>query len=133
DDLLGGFGVVAWSLAIGGLVWTLVVLRGWLRLADPATEVLAAGLGLVALGAVGVSVAALGQIGSKAVILRETLDRSPFAAFLTTPFCRAEQLQVALAAALALATLWLRAAPASPPRWGVVVAAALALVVDGAW
>src|SRR5262249_2234806 len=117
----------------GGLIWLVVVLRGWQRLGAPAKEVLGTCLGLVVLGAVGVCLAALSQIGIKALVLWKTLDSSPFPAFLTTPFCRAELLQAARAGALGVTARWLRRGPGGPPRWGVVLATALALVVNGAW
>lgn len=133
DDLLSGLGVVAWSLAIGGILWTLVVLRAWKRLAAPITETVRGGLAVVALGAAGTSVSALVQVAIKASVLRETLGRSPFPEFLSTPFCRARFVQAAVAAVLAAAVLWLRRSPAASRRWATVLAAAGILVVNGAW
>lgn len=133
DDLLGGLGVVAWSLAVGGILWMLAVLRSWRRVAAPATEATRAGLVVVLAGAAGVAVAALSQIAIKAWILSETLGRPALGEFLTTPFCHARVVQAALGVVLAAATAWLRAAPATARRWGVVLAATVGLVVNGAW
>ncbi len=133
DDLIGGGGVVAWALAVGGIVWALAVLRGWRRLPAPAAAAHAACLTVVVAGALGVGLAAASQVAIKAWILGETLGRSPFPAFLHTPFFRARLVELLGAAALAGTTAWLRRAPDSGARWAAVGVTVAVLVVDGAW
>jgi copper resistance protein D len=133
DDLIGGCGVVVWALAVGGIVWALAVLRGWRRLPEPVAEAHATCLAVVVAAAIGIDVATASQVAIKAWILGETLGRSPFPAFLRTPFFVARLVEALAAAALAVTTGWLRRAPASLVRWAAVGVAVAALVVDGGW
>ncbi|HKA28294.1 MAG TPA: CopD family protein [Candidatus Binatia bacterium] len=133
DDLIGGCGVVAWALVVGGVAWALVVLRGWRALGIPERAALGRTFGIVAGAALGVAAAAAIQVAVKAWLLAASLGRTPFPAFLYTPFFAARTVQIGIAGCTALAVLRVRAEPAARRRWAVLVVAVIALVANVGW
>jgi copper resistance protein D len=130
DGLLGGAVLLALSVAVGGVVWGLVVLRG--RRAAPALTRVC--LGLVAAGALGLAVAQTAALAAKALVLGADVDPWTFlGALLGTLEFRAGGMRVGLALALAVAAARLRRAPAERGGWIVVGVLAAAVMVCGAW
>jgi hypothetical protein len=111
DDLIGGCGVVAWSLVVGGVVWALAVLGAWRPLPTPAREALARCLRLVGAGAAGVVVAGSAQVTIKARLLAAALGRSAFPEFASTPFFLAHLVQAMVAVAVLAADVLVRRRP----------------------
>ncbi|HZP40262.1 MAG TPA: CopD family protein [Candidatus Binatia bacterium] len=133
DDLIGGCGVVAWSLVVGGVVWALAVLGAWRPLPTPAREALARCLRLVGAGAAGVVVAGSAQVTIKARLLAAALGRSAFPEFASTPFFLAHLVQAMVAVAVLAADVLVRRRPGSRARWAALALATAALVANTAW
>src|SRR6266481_2229572 len=115
-DLLTGAQVIALSLAVGGIVWGLLVLRPW-RCRPDASAGVRPCLELVL----------------RAWILAEALGRSPFPSLLHTPLFQAGLARAFGAGALGAAAAWLRRRPASRRRWAAVACLATVVLANGAW
>jgi len=132
-DLLGGLEIAALSLAVGGVVWGLFVLRSWRRPPEAEGQAVASCTRLLLAGAVGVALTQLIGLAVKACILAETLGRSPFPAFLHTPLFRAGLSRASIALGLASAAVWLGRRPGSRRRWAGVAVLVVLLIASGAW
>jgi putative copper resistance protein D len=119
------------ALALGGVVWGLVVLRPWRG--DEPSAAIARCLALAAAGAVLGAACQVSLLALKAILLARSVGPEAPAAFLTTLHFTAGTVRAVAALALAAASAWLARAPAARARWLVVVAAALAIVASGAW
>src|SRR2546422_4146855 len=115
-DLLTGAQVISLSLAVGGIVWGLLVLRPWRCRSDASAGVRPC-LGLVLAGAFALALAQTVELALRAWILAEALGRSPFPSLLHTPLFQAGLARVFGAGALR--------------RCSRVAVAAVALVVAG--
>jgi putative copper resistance protein D len=125
--LLGGV-----ALALGGVAWGLMVLRAWRG--DLPRIAVARCLAFVGTGAAIVAVCQASLLGAKAYVLSSpSFGHEAPTAFLMTLHFTAGSARVLLALGLAGACAWLGRAPASRGRWLVLGAAAVAVVVSGAW
>jgi len=131
DGLLGGTILVALSIAVGGVAWTVAVLRPWES--DSRAPLLRRTLGFVAIGAAGLALAQAADLGVKALLLVDRFELSYFASFATTLQARAGSARILAAGALVAAALALRARPTSRPLLAVVVILAGLLTMTGAW
>jgi copper resistance protein D len=131
DSLLGGAILVALSLAVGGVVWTLAVLRPW----RPGVErrLLQRALALTALGAAVLVLVQAAILTIKALLLVDYLGPSALTHFAATLQFRAGTARAASAAGLAAAALWLRARPAARGRLALVAGLAVVVTLTGAW
>jgi len=132
-DLLGGAELVALSLAVGAIVWSLGVLRLGRHRPKGGDAAAALATTLLFVGAASLAVMQGLDLGIKAWVLAATLERSPFPAFLHTIQFSAGVTRMGLAAAVAGAALWLRRAPRSRERWLVAAILCALLAVSGAW
>src|SRR5262245_59054697 len=131
DSLLGGAILVALSLAVGGVVWTLAVLRPWRSGVE--RRLLQRAIGLTALGAGLLVAIQAAKLGIKALLLVDYLGPPAIGHFAATLQFRAGTARAATAAALAAAALWLRAEPADRGRLTLVAALAAVVTLSGAW
>jgi putative copper resistance protein D len=131
DSLVGGALLVALSLALGSVVWGLVVLRAWRR---PVPErVVGRAIGLLVAGAAGVALCQLAAVVLKVLVLSEYVGASAFADFRATLQFRAAAARTLVALALAAAAAWVGRRPGAPSRWVLVTALAACLAGSGAW
>ncbi len=131
-DLLTGAQVVALSLAVGGIVWGLLVLRPWRCRSDASAGVRPC-LGLVLAGAFALALAQTVELALRAWILAEALGRSPFPSLLHTPLFQAGLARAFGAGALGAAAAWLRRRPVSRRRWAAAACLATVVLANGAW
>jgi putative copper resistance protein D len=131
DGLLGGMILVALSIAVGGVAWTVAVLRPWEP--DSRVRLLRRTLAFVALGAGGLALAQAADLGIKALLLVDRIETSFLASFAATLQARAGAARILAATALAAAALALRARPTSRTLLALVVALAGLLTITGAW
>jgi len=133
DDLLGGVDLVAYSVAVGGLIWGVVVLRGWWSRDEDIAPAVHGCLRLVVIGALGLALSQGIGLAIKAWILAETLGRSPFPFLLYTTRFQAGLTQMLVAAGMAGVSVALWRRPRSRRRWLLALGLALILVVVAAW
>jgi putative copper resistance protein D len=119
------------ALALGGLAWSLTVVRAWRG--DPPRGVVVRGLALVAAGAGACAVGQAGLLGIKASVLSQSVGPDAPGQFLTTLHFTAGSARMLAALALAGACAWIGRAPAAGRRWLVAGLAALAIAASGAW
>src|SRR5262245_28069220 len=131
DSLLGGAMLLGLSLAVGGIVWGLVVLRPGDRAAgDPVVRRC---LVLLGGGAVGLALCQATKLLLKALVLGEYLGPGAFARFAATVQFRAGAARTLLALALAVAASWVARRPQALARWAVAGVLASLVVLSGAW
>jgi copper resistance protein D len=133
DVLLRGLGSVGLSAAVGGLIFTLVVLRPFGALTPLGLAALRRSLKTISVGA---GVLAVTQAVLLFVIHPWALaDESgwPLREFLATDFGRAGLIRVALGIALMVAAPGLVERPRARGRWVVVLSLAALLMLDAAW
>ncbi len=130
DSLLGGAILVALSIAVGGVVWGLAVLRP-----GPSAEprLLRRAVSLMALGAAALALAQAALLAVKVLLLTDYVGPDAFARFTATLQFRAGAARASVAAVLAAAALSLRARPTSGRRWAVVTLLAAVVTLTGAW
>jgi putative copper resistance protein D len=133
DVLLRGLGSVGLSAAVGGLIFTLVVLRPFGALTPLGLAALRRSFKTISVGA---GVLAVTQAVLLFVIHPWALaDASgwPLREFLATDFGRAGLIRVALGIALMVAAPGLVERPRARGRWVVVLSLAALLMLDAAW
>jgi putative copper resistance protein D len=132
DNLLRGGILLGLSLALGGVVWGLYVLRA--PDAPPAQAPLVRRcIALTVWGAIGLMLLQSALLGIRATVLLEDLGVGSRGALLATLPFRGGMLRALLALALAAAALWLTDAPGSRGRWRATAAMALLVGLSGAW
>jgi putative copper resistance protein D len=131
DGLLGGTVLLALSLAVGGVVWVLAVVRPWRR--DVPERVLGRAIGVMAAGAAALALAQVATLGVKVMLLSRYIGPETLTSFTTTLQFRAGSTRAALALALAACALRLRARPAATRRWAIAALLAASLTATGAW
>ena len=132
DNLLRGGILLALSLALGGVVWGLYVLRA--PDAPPEqTPLVRRCIGLTVWGAIGLMLLQSALLGIRATVLLEDLGIGSRGALLATLPFRGGMVRAVLALGLAGAALWLVDAPGSRGRWRATAAAALLVGLSGAW
>ena len=130
--LLRGIGLLGLAVAAGGVVWGLAVLRAPGRGRLPRRAV-GRCLDLVGLGAVGLALAQEGALLLETYVLATTLGRSPIDELLITPHFTAGIARAALAIALAVMVVRLRATPRAAVGWAVAGLLAALMATSGAW
>jgi copper resistance protein D len=131
--LLQGLLFVAYACAMGGLVWSLLLLRPWGH-GTPIEQSLARrSIWLLRWGALGIAVAQLARMAVQAWLLAEAFQRSPLAGYLhTLPFL-AGLIRALLGGGLAAASMWVERRPRALAPWGVTGCVAILLAASGAW
>jgi copper resistance protein D len=131
DSLLGGTILVALSAAVGGVVWTLAVLRPWRG--DTEARVVRRSLAVATAGAAALSLAQVAHLGVKALLLSDYLGHDALPAFAATLQFRAGTTRAVLAAALAGAALRLGRRPVTARGGAVLGGLAVLVAAAGAW
>jgi copper resistance protein D len=128
--LLRGIGLLGLSLAAGGLVWGLVVLRAPRDGAPRATRRC---LSLVALGAITLAFGRGAALMLENHVLAETLGRRVLTDLVRTPHFAAGAALIVCAIALAGTAAWLRGQPHAARGWAVAALLTVLIVASGAW
>ena len=137
DDLLGSFIHVALALAVGGLVWGLVGLRGWRAAGGSDGAGWAAArartLALAQHGALALVLFQASHLGAKLVVLADAVGRLPLTEVLELRYFQSALTRIALAALLALLLGRLRGNPDDRRRWLAALAAGGGVIACGAF
>ena len=118
DMLLENVLLITYACAMGGLVWSLLLLKPWRTHAPAEGDLASQSLALMRWGALGMAVVQLTKLATHAWLLAEAFQRWPFPDYVYTLQCQAGLSRVLVAAGLGMAGLWLAAAPGSSAASG---------------
>ncbi len=137
DSLIGGVDLICYSLAIGGLLWGVFILRPWELITD---QIKAQGLladntvSLIYKGAFALAIVQLLKIILKIWLMTAILDKWPFPEFAATTQFIGGMTRMLLALVLAAyCYVYLRVHADSRKHWFNALKVAAFLVVSGAW
>ncbi|MCQ8130107.1 copper resistance D family protein [Methylomonas rivi] len=134
DSLIGGVDLTFYSIAIGGLLWGLFVLRPWDDDTHYNTTLLEKTVNLIHFGSKALVFTQLSKIGLKIWLMAVTLGKSPFPAFFNTVQFQAGMARAASAFALFLFIKYaLKQNYRSQKHWILAAATILPLVISAAW
>ena len=134
DSLIGGVDLTFYSIAIGGLMWGLFVLRPWDEDANHNTALLEKTVNLIHFGSKTLVVTQLSKIGLKIWLMTVTLGKSPFPAFFNTVQFQAGLARAASAFALFLFIKYsLNNNFRSKKHWLLASLTILPLIISAAW
>ena len=133
NTLLEDLILITYACAMGGLVWSLLLLKPW-RHRVPAESVLAShSIALMRWGALAMAVAQLVKLVTHAWLLAEAFQRWPFPDYVYTLQCQAGLCRALLAAGLGMAGLRLSRRPGATLPWILTGLVAILLGANGAW
>jgi copper resistance protein D len=129
DNLL----LLTFACTMGGLVWSLLLLKPWRH--DTPAEIGLASISLALLhwGALGMGMMQLVKLVAHAWLLAEAFQQWPFPDYLYTLQCQAGLSRALWAGGLAMAGLWLRRCPRAGLPWIIAGLMAVLLGANGAW
>ncbi|WP_305907375.1 CopD family protein [Methylomarinum sp. Ch1-1] len=134
DSLIGGVDLTFYSLAVGGLIWGIFVLRPWDPMAHYTNKFLSKSVHLTYVGAYTLVITQLAKIVLKIWLMTATLERWPFPAFANTVQFQAGLIRAFFALILAL---YIRNVLKHNFRitkyWLIGIVLALPMVISGAW
>ncbi|MDT4329274.1 copper resistance D family protein [Methylomonas sp. MED-D] len=134
DSLIGGVDLTFYSIAIGGLLWGLFVLRPWDESANYNSALLDRTVNLIHFGSKAVVITQLSKIGLKIWLMAVTLGKSPFPAFFHTVQFNAGVARALFAFALYLFIKFgLKHHLRSKRHWQIAIAIIVPLVIAAAW
>jgi len=134
DSLIGGVDLTFFSIAIGGLLWGLLVLRPWNDDTHYNSALLNKTMDLIHLGSKALVFTQLSKIGLKIWLMAATLGKSPFPAFFQTVQFQAGLTRASFAFALYLfIRSILKNHLRSKQHWYLATVLILPLVVSAAW
>ncbi|CAA9889251.1 putative copper resistance protein D [Candidatus Methylobacter favarea] len=134
DSLVGGFDLICFSLVIGGLFWGLFVLRAWNNPNQYNDVLMQKTVALLYKGGFALALAQLLKIILKIWLMTALLNRWPFPEFAATTQFLGGTLRMTLALLLAgYCYRYLRKNPFSQYHWRIAAAAALPMIISGAW
>ena len=134
DSLIGGVDLTFYSIAIGGLMWGLFVLRPWDEDANHNSALLEKTVNLIHFGSKTLVITQLSKIGLKIWLMAVTLGKSPFPAFFNTVQFQAGLARAASAFALFLFIKYsLNNNFRSKKHWLLASLTILPLIISAAW
>ena len=134
DSLIGGVDLTCFAIAIGGVLWGLLVLRPWQDTTNYNSALLDKTVGLIHFGSKALVITQLAKIGLKLWLMAATLGKSPFAAFFNTVQFQAGMVRAACAFGLfQFVHHCLRPHPRRQSHWQIATAIVLPLVIAAAW
>jgi putative copper resistance protein D len=134
DSLIGGVDLTFFSIAIGGLLWGLLVLRPWNDDTHYNSALLNKTMDMIHLGSKALVFTQLSKIGLKIWLMAATLGKSPFPAFFQTVQFQAGLTRASFAFALYLfIRSILKNQLRSKQHWYLATVLILPLVVSAAW
>ena len=133
NTLLDNLILLTFACAMGGLAWSLLLLKPW-RDHIPAESGLAShSLALLRWSALGMAVVQLVKLVAHAWLLAESFQRWPFPDYMYTLQCQAGLSRALSAGGLGMAGLWLRRRPGARLPWILTGLMAVLLGANGAW
>ncbi len=134
DSLVGGFDLICFCLAIGGLFWGTFILRPWQQHNGYNGELLEKTVTLIYKGGFLLAAAQLFKIILKIWLMSALLDKWPFPEFAETTQFIGGIVRTLLALVLAgYCYLYLRNNPDSKKHWLTANLLALPMIISGAW
>jgi putative copper resistance protein D len=134
DSLIGGFDLICFCLAIGGLFWGLFILRPWDLQKGYNGELLDRTVALIYKGGFYLAGAQLFKIVLKIWLMTALLNKWPFPEFADTTQFIGGIVRTLLALVLAgYCYLMLRNNPASKKHWLTANLVAIPMIISGAW
>lgn len=134
DSLIGGFDLICFCLAIGGLLWGLFVLRPWNSAVDVGPVLFEKTVALIYKGGFLLAAAQLFKIILKIWLMAAILHRWPFPEFSYTTQFIGGIIRTVLTLLLAgYCYLSLRKNPFSKQHWVMAGIVSLPMIVSGAW
>jgi copper resistance protein D len=134
DSLIGGFDLICFCLAIGGLFWGMFILRPWQQHSGYNDELLEKTVALIYKGGFWLAAAQLFKIILKIWLMFALLSRWPFPEFASTTQFIGGIVRTLLALALAgYCYCYLRNNLDSKKHWLVANLVALPMIISGAW
>ena len=132
DDLMGGFELISFSLTLGALIWSRILLKP--LLASGQASVLRTSLRWLYLGAFALAASHGIELLAKAWVLKETLGHLPVAAYISTTQFRAGLLRMLLALGLGIAG-WIqsRKPTEDSQNWTFIWMLMALITLTGAW
>ena len=133
NTLLEGLLLIAYACTMGGLVWSLLLLKPWKPHVPVEGDFASPSIALMRWGALGVAVVQLAKLGTHAWLLAEAFQRWPFPDYVYTLQRQAGLRRALLAGGLGMAGVWLERRPRALLPWAVIGLAAVLLGADAAW
>ena len=134
DSLIGGFDLICFCLAIGGLFWGTFILRPWHQENGYNNELLGNTIALIYKGAFWLAAAQLFKVILKIWLMTALLDKWPFPEFASTTQFIGGIIRTFLALVLAgYCYRYLSNNPYSKSHWLMAFLVAIPMVVSGAW
>ncbi|SJM89420.1 Copper resistance D domain protein [Crenothrix polyspora] len=134
DSLIGGFDLICFSLAIGGLLWVLFVLRPWLDVHQHNGILLKNTIVLLYKSAFLLAAVQVFKIILKIWLMAAVLDRWPFPEFAqTTQFIGGIIRSVLTLVLGGYGYFYLRHNPTSKKHWCRAAIMAMPMIISGAW
>ncbi len=133
DALMGGLGLIGFSIILGALVWIHFMLPSLTLPEDKETQLTSVALRWLYASAILLATTHAISLVAKGIVLKETLGHLPLAAYTGTTQFLAGFLRMLLSLRLALAGRKLILDLKAPDRWRLVWGLAAAVTVCGAW
>lgn len=134
DSLIGGVDLTFYSIAIGGLIWGVLVLRPWEVNTDYNSALLEKTAGLIDFGSKALVMTQLSKVGLKIWLMAATLGKSPFPAFFNTVQFQAGMVRASFALILfGFVRTTLKNNLRSKQHWLIGTAIIVPLVMAAAW
>jgi len=134
DSLIGGVDLAFYSMAVGGLLWGLFILKPWDPKSQYNNKFLQQTVNLIYLGAFALVITELAKIVLKIWLMTATLERWPFPAFAYTAQFQAGLTRALLSGFLAFyLKQHLQSNVRSKQHWINATLLMLPMVITGAW
>jgi len=134
DSLIGGVDLTFYSMAVGGLLWGVFILKPWDSKSRYNHKFLYKSVNLIYFGAYALVITDLAKIVLKIWLMTVTLDRWPFPAFVYTVQFQAGIIRALLASLLALYIKhYLQSNLRHKQYWINSILLMLPMVITGAW
>jgi putative copper resistance protein D len=133
DTLLENLLFITYACTMGGLVWSLRILKPWKHHMLAEGGLASQSLALMRWGALGMAAVQLAKLMTHAWLLAEAFQRWPFPDYVYTLQCQAGLSRALLAAGLGMVGLWLERRPGAMRPWILAGGTASLLAANAAW
>lgn len=133
DDLMGGFELISFSIALGALIWNRFVLEAIVGEGETKQQLIGYSLRWLYISSFALAASHAVELAAKAWVLKETLGQLPVAAYLGTTRFQAGFLRMVLALAMGFYGLRLLKHDQSDRRWLILWGLMAAITLCGAW